>query len=251
MEEIIDIHSHVLPNTDDGVVGIASSKIVLRIFKEIGITKAILTPHYIENSIYSKNKTQNEETFKETKQELKKDNVQIKLYLGNEIFINDNVVDLLEKEEICTLAGSQYVLLELPMGNFINVTKILCELNAKHYIPVIAHIERYPYFWENYSLVNQLLEYGCLFQSNVGSLSGKYGNQAKQFVKYLLKKNLITFIGSDVHTVNGARNLKSAYKKLHRFVGDEKFKELTYTNPKKILDKEPIEFDIKYLKAVM
>ena len=117
---MIDMHSHLLFSIDDGSKSIDESIKILKNLAEVGYTDIILTPHYIEESKYSSNKKNNLSILKIMKEEIKKENIQINLYLGNEIFINDNIPKLLKEKEITTLNDSNYLLIELPMsGEFL------------------------------------------------------------------------------------------------------------------------------------
>ena len=85
--------------------------------------------------------------------------------------------------------------------------------------------------------VEELIESGCLMQSNIGSILGIYGNHAKQTFKYLLKKDLIHFLGTDTHRKDTIYPLlKKATKKIEKIIGKEKTEELIKINPQKILN---------------
>ena len=88
---MIDLHTHLLYDTDDGVENIEESIKQIKEAQKVGITKICLTPHYIEPN-YVKAVQENEEKLKKIKKELEKQNIDIEVFLGNEIFINSNVV---------------------------------------------------------------------------------------------------------------------------------------------------------------
>ena len=112
-----DVHSHILFNIDDGSYSIEESIILLKELKSIGFTNVILTPHYIKGSEYSANNQIKLERFTELKEEIKKQNIEINIYLGNEIFVCNNILELLEREEIVSLNNTKYLLIELPFHN--------------------------------------------------------------------------------------------------------------------------------------
>ena len=95
-----DVHSHILFNIDDGSFYIEESITLLKDLKSIGFTDIILTPHYIKGSEYSANNQTKIERFSELKEEIKKQNIGINIYLGNEIFVCNNILELLERKEI-------------------------------------------------------------------------------------------------------------------------------------------------------
>ena len=90
---MIDIHNHLLPGIDDGSKSIDESIKVLKKLKEIGFDTIILTPHFISHSKYNSNKENNLKLLEELKEELKNNDIDIKLYLGNEIYYDENIYD--------------------------------------------------------------------------------------------------------------------------------------------------------------
>lgn len=236
-----DLHTHILFGIDDGASNLEESIEMLKKLQENGVTDVMLTPHYIEKSIYNCNNKEKEKIFKKIKEELKQKNLNINIYLGNEVMINNNLITLL-KDEITTLNGSRYLLIELPMNNeFKDLDLIIKELIQNKIIPIIAHPERYYYVIKDHKWVKNYLEMGVLFQGNYESLFGKYGYHCKKTLKKLLKINAIHFLGSDIHKKNATCNLNKLNKKLKRIIKDEKtIKKLTNDNFTKVIKNELI-----------
>ncbi len=216
-----DLHCHLLPGIDDGSKSIEESIEILRRAEKEGVTEIVLTPHYIENTRYNCNNKNKLELFKKLKKEMSKQDINIKLYLGNENYMSMNFIELLETNEIMTINNSRYLLLEFPLNQIYNNSKeCLYELVTKGYVPILAHPERYRDFQKNPELVEEYTRMGVLLQGNYKSLLGKYGSKAKKTLKILLKKDLITFLGSDIHHIEDYQ-LDKAYKKVKRIVKDE------------------------------
>lgn len=195
-----DIHSHILFSIDDGSYSIEESLELLKKMKKLGYDNIILTPHYIKGTEYSASNDTKRKNFTILKEAIKEQNLNINIYLGNEIFITDNIPELLEQDEVSSLNHTKYLLIELPFHNqILNLEDIIYEIKLKGYIPVIAHPERYTYFQDNYNLIEGLKNMGVLFQCNYVSILGCYGKSAEKLFKYLLKKNYVSFFGSDIH----------------------------------------------------
>ncbi len=239
MDNYIDIHSHILYGIDDGSKTLEESIEIIKQFEEMGFKEIIATPHYIENSKYQTNNKEKQELLKTLKKSLKENNINVKLYLGNEVFVNDNMEEQLKNEEIASLNKSKYLLIEFPMyqKTIKNINNIIYELRIKGIIPVIAHPERYEFVQTNPNIVKELIEEGAILQSNYGSIIGIYGKQAKKTIKKLLKQDVISLLATDIHFPNNKiyLNMKKIRKKIIKIIGQEKFIELTTTNPKKIL----------------
>ena len=140
------------------------------------------------------------------------------------------------------------MLIELPLTGYINnLQNILCELTNYGIIPIIAHPERYKFLQKNNKRVRELLEFNCLLQCNIDSILGKYGKKAKKTMKWLLKKDLVSFVATDTHYVDSDDKLEKAYKKLKKIVGQNKYNELTKINPTKVLNNVDILNNLEYL----
>ena len=143
---MVDLHSHILPNIVDGSKSKRESLAILKKAHENGITDIVLTPHYILGSAYNSSKKKNEELLNDLKETLRKENISLNLYLGNEIYIDDSLVKKLKEGVFSSLNDTKYVLFELPMNNEYKALKqILFDLQSNGYIPVIAHPERYSF----------------------------------------------------------------------------------------------------------
>lgn len=236
-----DLHSHILFGIDDGSETIEESIELLKEAKRQGIDEIILTPHYIENSQYNCNNANKAKLLKKLRAKIKKEKIDIKLYLGNEVFFTENFIELLKKKEISTLNRSKYVLFEFPMGNvYNNTTEIISMLVSKGYYPILAHPERYPKFQKNPDIAEEYLRMGVHLQGNFTSLFKKYGKNAEKTLKYLLKKHYISFLGSDAHHELNY-NMKKLRKKLLRITKDEKYvDDLMANNFDKVINNEEI-----------
>ena len=105
-----DIHSHVIPFVDDGSKDLGDSIQMLKKAYEIGVNKVFCTPHY--RKPYNRSASSITRHFEELKQALENENIPIKLFLGQEIYAEDNIVELLENGTVLTMNGTKYVLIE-------------------------------------------------------------------------------------------------------------------------------------------
>ena len=236
-----DLHSHLLFGIDDGCKDIGESITLLKNAQEQGITDLVLTPHYMEETRYNCNNKEKNKRFEELKTEAKKEGIEINLYLGNEVYMTENFLELLQKEEIQTINNTKYLLFEFPMGNmFYNSKEILYELVVAGYVPILAHPERYRIFQRHPDHIEEYLRMGVLLQGNYKSLYGKYGKDAKKILTYYLKNNKITFLGSDCHHDKDFK-LKKLKKKLKSLPkSDNMVEDLLENNFNKVILNENI-----------
>lgn len=234
-----DLHSHLCYGIDDGCKTIEVSISILRKMEKSGITDIFLTPHYVEDSKYNANNQKKQEIFKKIKEMCSAENINVNLYLGNEIFLTDNVINLIKKGEVKTLNDSKYVLMELPMfQKDPNTRTILHNVITAGYIPIIAHPERYEYIDKKFDYLKDLQALGVLFQGNYQSLFGKYGKQAKKNLQKMIKDNIISFLGTDIHHEEEL-HMDKLFKEIKKLVkSEDKAKDLLYRNVDKILESE-------------
>ena len=236
---MIDIHSHLIPNVDDGSKSVADTIDMFEEAEKAGFTHVILTSHYIEG--YYETKPKELIFWKDKLQEvLEKKDRKLKIHEGMEIYISENLDELVKNEKVLNLAGSRYILIELPMlTNIQYLDNVIYVLEAKGFKVIIAHPERYKNVQENPNIVEEYIQKGCLIQCNYGSILGQYGKEAKNTIKQLLKKDEVHFMGSDCHKKGGIYlSIPKALKKIEKIVGKQKLYEITTANGHKIINNE-------------
>lgn len=188
---MIDIHTHILPNVDDGSSDFDTSCKLLELELENGVNKVICTPH---QNYLNLNKELLIEKFNEFKNKI---NLDIELYLGSEIYYYKGFLNDLENGKLLTINNSKYILIEFSTSQNTDIIDIVYSIRLKGYIPIIAHIERYSYL--NNEDYLKIKKEGALIQINASSFN--YTN-TKKIIKYLLKNNLVDFVASDCHDLN-------------------------------------------------
>jgi len=240
---MIDIHCHLLPAIDDGAKTLEESLKIFRSAANAGLSDIILTPHYIKGTEYCFNNKSKDQLIEIMREALRREKIKIKIYSGNEVYIDRELPNLVKKGEVSTLAGSRYLLLELPINSEDNSAgTVIFELKAMGITPIIAHPERYEYFKARPDRVNKYLELGCLLQGDYHSLLGKYGRRAQKTLKTLLKREKVSFLGSDTHKYTQAYRLAEAERAVLKIVKDRaKVEALFLDNPKKIIKNQIIK----------
>lgn len=232
---MIDLHSHILPGIDDGAADLDASVELVRELANNGVTDVVATPHYIDETIYTSPAAANLRLLQDLQKRLDDEGVDVKVHLGNEIYIFPKIAEFVQKGEVVTLADSSYLLVELPMsGDYPGYADILLALLRAGYQVVLAHPERYTSFQDDFSLVYELVEMGVLLQCNLGSLAGQYGKSAFKTARRLAKEKMIFGVGSDIHHVHPGL-LAEGLRKLSKFYSDTELEEILVENPRKIL----------------
>lgn len=226
---MIDIHAHVLPFVDDGSKSIEDSIAMIEQSATLGITDIILTPHYRGNYVATPQQLNKQfEVFKKAVQEK---GISVNLYLGQEIYVDSEMLSDLENNKVITLNNSKYLLIE-PEYNACDITEYVYDLVIKGYVPIVAHVERFKYI--SIEEVCEIKRLGGLIQVNASAFFGKEFNTDKRIVKKLLKQGLVDFVASDVH-YNRKNYMQMAYEYVSKKFGEKTAEKIFKTNAEVIL----------------
>lgn len=227
---MIDIHTHILPNVDDGSQDLETS--LLMIEKEIsdGVKTIYLTPH-VQSKVTKASKEEHKKVFELLKEEVKKRGLDVELVLGAEVFYRDHIKTNFDEY---LLGNHQSILIEFSFTIPTDIESIVYDLKHMGYLPIVAHVERYTYL-EDYDY-QAIKNAGGLLQVNTTSVLGLDPKVKKGLVNHLLKARLIDFIASDTHNM-GLRlpNLKETYQYLKKHIDQDYLDDLFINNPKKYI----------------
>lgn len=238
---MIDIHSHILYGVDDGANGREETRAMLKIACSEGITDMIATPHFITGA-NSYTKESLLETYNDVRLLIEEEDLPIVMHLGNELFLDEYVEKEIENGNGLCLAGTRYVLVELPMLRIPSYTEgVFFRLIQKGYRPVLAHPERNRELYEDLDRLDCWTEMGCLLQINSSSLTGLSGKHAKEVARKLLLEGMVDFVATDCHShEKRSPRMQAAEKLVIGMVGKESARRIFYTNPEALLADAPI-----------
>lgn len=223
-----DIHSHLIPGIDDGSATLEDSLMLLHALQDLGFKKVVTTPHIMSD--YFKNTPEIILSGLDTlRSAAAKDGIHLELEAAAEYYLDESFAQMVNRQEKLLTFGGNYVLFEISYINPPdNIYNVVFDLSIQGYIPVLAHPERYPFWYGKHSIYEKLKDMGVLFQLNTNSLVGYYGPAAKQCAENLIDRNMIDFIGSDMH---GVRHLEA----LRKVVDEKYFRKLSATGIKNSL----------------
>jgi protein-tyrosine phosphatase len=234
---VIDIHTHIIPALDDGPGDMETSIAMGRIFAEEGVTTVISTSHSEEAMVLGREVMQRK--LKEVQAAWVEAGIEIETELGVEIFLRPTAVQDLQSGRAWTLAGSQYVLVELPYEPWpAYADQALFDLRVAGYVPILAHPERYTAIQQDPNRMYALAERGVLGQVTADALLGRHGGSIKRCAQTLVRHRLVQFLSSDAHGVVAGKRpplLREALRVAERLVGPEAAHLLVYENPAHIL----------------
>ncbi len=227
---MIDIHAHILPFVDDGSKEINHSLLMIKDSVEQGITDIILTPHY--RGIYKCDTNELKSSFEKFSKLVKQEGYAVNLYLGQEVFVKDNIKKLIENGTVLTLNFSKYILMEFDSDTETDITEAVYEVKRLGFIPIIAHVERYSKV--TCEDVYEVKELGGYVQVNASSIVNLRNFKALQKARKLLKLGLVDFIASDVH-YNRKNDMLLANQYVTKKYGEQIAERIFKQNAKEII----------------
>jgi protein-tyrosine phosphatase len=195
----IDIHSHILPGIDDGSPNTETSLELIKGLYDLGIRKCIATPHIIGDMFRNTPETIN--TALEKVMAFCADaEINMEISAAAEYMLDDYFMELLQKKEPLLTLHKNILLTEISYTSTPqNLGEITAAIIEGGYLPILAHPERYHYYQQNPNHYFRLKEMGFFLQVNLLSLTGYYGKRAEKSAKFLLEKDLVSFVGTDLH----------------------------------------------------
>ena len=207
-----DMHSHLIPGIDDGSQSLEESVMLIEKLHEFGYRKIITTPHIMFPGFENGPDTILP-GLELLRNELKARNIPVELDAAAEYYYNEHFWDLIEKKELMCFSGNK-VLFELPTMNAPQeLREKVFKLTTNGYVPVLAHVERYPYLYENgLDEFEYLRSMGVLLQVNIGTFAGVYKEKLKFIAYKLAEKKMVDLLGTDLHSERHLSYLTMALK---------------------------------------
>lgn len=214
-----DLHSHFIPGIDDGSQSIEETITLLQEMIALGYKKVITTPHIMSD--YYKNTPEIIlGGLEKVKAAIAENKLDIEIEAAAEYYLDDFFEEKVEAKQLLTF-GNNNILFELP---FVSeppmLNRAIFAMQTVGYRPIIAHPERYTFWYNDFSKYEALQDKGVLLQLNINSLSGHYPPETKKMAIKLIDAGMISYLGSDCHNLNHVNMMQDARteKSLHKLL---------------------------------
>ncbi len=194
-----DVHSHFIPGIDDGARTMADTLEMLKGIEDMGYKKVITTPH-VMSDFFRNTPTIIKTGLEQVRVAAKAEGIHLEIDAAAEYYLDYDLENKLHEERLLTF-GSDYLLFEVSYMNAPdNLDTFIFQLQTSGYKPVLAHPERYPFwFTKNLEQFEKLKNKGVLFQLNINALSGHYSPATKKVAEQMIDNGWYEFLGSDCH----------------------------------------------------
>ena len=237
MQEIADMHCHILPEVDDGANSMDMAMGLLRREYDQGVRVVLLTPHY-RKGMFEPDELTVRAQFEQLCMGAKAVMPEMKLYLGYELHAGMDMVERIRKRNQFCMAGTYYILVEFSDGDLkFYIRERLYQLLCAGYKPIIAHAERYESVMGDLDFAEELSDMGALIQVNADSVIGKDGRKVKKFCLKLMQNDLLDFVGSDAHNLSDRPpRLAECAAYIEKKMGEAYCDKIMSQNPLKIIN---------------
>ena len=237
---MVDIHSHILPEVDDGPKSWDVSVAMCRAAAADGITHMVATPHANDRYHYDREYLQG---LVAHLQQLVGDAP--KLSLGCDFHLSyDNIQDALANPTRYVIEGTRYLLVEfsnysIPEGTTDSFIKLGdCGITA-----ILTHPERNPILRESPQRVVEWVEQGCIVQVTGSALTGFWGERTLRAAHWLLEHQAVHVLATDAHdTEKRIAVLSTARDAAAEICGQEIAEAMVEANPRAIITNQPLPY---------
>lgn len=207
-----DVHSHLIPGIDDGSPSMEVTIELLKKFISLGYKKVITTPHVMSDYYLNTPEIINQ-GLENVRKSIEENQLEIKIEAAAEYNLEPSFEDLINDKNILTFGKDNFLLFELSFfSEPQNLNEVIWSMREAGYNPVLAHVERYAYWHNDYDKVEEMVNRGVKLQMNIGSLTGTYGPEVKLFAEKLVDDEVVEFVGSDCHHIQHLEMLDYAKK---------------------------------------
>jgi hypothetical protein len=197
-----DMHSHILPGIDDGSPDIKTSLELIRGLMKLGVRRSVATPHVI-GDMYRNTPDSIHGALKVLQEAIRTEGLDYEVTAAAEYMLDAYFLDLLADKKVLLTVSGNLLLTEFSYSTMpTNPERMSFAIITEGFTPILAHPERYAYYYRNFKEYNRLKELGFMLQVNVLSLTGYYGKEALKAARYMLKNDLVSFLGTDLHHAN-------------------------------------------------
>lgn len=236
---MIDLHTHIIPDWDDGARSLAETVEMCRLAAEDGVEAVVFTPHIFRMTKYGDNFNLLARRVALLLERI--DELPVKVYPGAEIFLGPDII-LKIRDFGLSINRSNYVFIEFPSESIPPATKeLLYRLMLAGFLPIISHPERNLVLAERPEILCDLVKMGCFAQVTALSLTGGFGPAVRKTAEKFLRHRLVHLIASDAHNARErAPRLSLAVKKAGKILDPETARAMVVEVPRAILENKAI-----------
>lgn len=243
---MIDIHSHIVFDVDDGPSTIEESLALIGESYRQGVRTIVSTSHR-RRDLFKAPEEKIWENFKQVKEAAEAKFEGLEILYGGELYYNNALLEKLENHQVPRMNDTQFALIEFSMTTpWKEIHEAVNKILMLGVTPIIAHIERYDALENHEERVRELINMGCYTQINSAHIlkAKLFGDKYRKFKKrarYFLEKNVVHIVASDMHNLDARPPyMDQARDIITRDFGDRRAFDLFEGNAKTLLENKDL-----------
>jgi protein-tyrosine phosphatase len=239
---MIDIHSHIMPEIDDGARSLQEALEMASIAAADGIEQMVSTPHMFNGISHDPQPAEILERVGRLQEAV---GDKLKILPGNEVHISHEIVEHALNNRVMKMNQRNYMLVEFPQLSIpYRADDLLWKLREAGVLPILAHPERNAEIQRRPAMVAEMIERGVFVQVTAMSVTGEFGQAARACAEVLLKHNCVHFLATDTHRpARRAPILSKGRDAAAAIIGAARARRLVFDNPLAVISGEPILSD--------
>jgi len=240
---VIDIHSHIMPNIDDGARTLEEAVEMARIAAEDGIEKMVSTPHMFNGLSHNPEPSEILERVAALNEAVAQTG--LKILPGNEVHVSHEIVEQAKNNRVTKINQRNYMLVEFPQLTVpVGADELFYKLLLQGVHPILVHPERNSQIQSRPQIVVGFVERGVLIQVTAMSLTGEFGPAAKNCADSLLRHNCVHFLATDTHRPTRRPPILSHGRDAAALViGEDRAQKLVEDNPRAVINGEALQVE--------
>jgi protein-tyrosine phosphatase len=237
---MIDIHSHIMPQIDDGARSMEEAVAMAEIAAKDGIEQMVSTPHMFNGLSHNPEPSEIMDRIKQLQNAV---GSTLKLLSGNEVHLSHAIAEQARTNRVTRINNLNYMLVEFPQLTIpLGVEDLFYRLQLNRVVPILVHPERNAQIQGRPSIVANYVERGVVIQVTAMSLTGEFGPVPKRCAETLLRHNCVHFLATDSHRPDRRPPILSAGRDAAaKIIGAEQARKLVYDNPLAVVN--GVEFE--------
>ncbi|MDO5674093.1 MAG: hypothetical protein Q4G66_04130 [bacterium] len=238
LQDLVDIHCHILPGLDDGPSTVDESIKMAQMYASQGVHHVIATPHFINGTAWANSAEMVVQSVQKLQATLNKNRINLIVHPGMEIACSFRMPDLFAQGILLPLGGKGNIFLLEPSfhGTQEELVASVQFMLRNELVPIIAHPERISYFQSNPVDLLALINQGVRIQLTMDSLLAPPQSKRHRLALHLVQTQQAHFLASDAHSSTGRKPPDAtAWGRLEELIGKKNVQHLCVDNPLALL----------------
>ena len=235
---MIDIHSHILPELDDGSRYFEESVAMVRMAAAAGTTDIVASPHANQDFAFDREIV--ERKIADLQAAIGENP---RIHYGCDFHLTpENIDDAIASPGKYSINHRGYLLVEF--SDFLipkTTLEIFARLTRAGMFPIVTHPERNQMLQDRLPELAEWVANGALLQVTAQSPLGRFGKTAEACAHKLMSRGLVHFLASDAHdTKHRTTALDEPRRYVEETFGEEAAIRMLEENPRAVLAGEPL-----------